>query len=351
MSVRQDALRRQYEERVDSRGVPVPPGFDRNGRPLPRVRTRNLFWRWFWLLFLLALLGGFLYGRKPISDWYANRFQRQSGPVAPAGQATTQLLHAAGQLDEAAAKAYVEPSVAELNQICEIVRNSPNVRENAAYSKIMSAVEFFYQKDNNAVNAYASIRRPEKESDKAVRVIVFFGGAARFGRVASLAVGAELCGDVGAARCFVEALKPSDLSDFSEKTALRLVGDSGLAAALADNKVVAKARSVAAGLMLGIIAHEAGHQALCHTLNTAETVNLEISRNQEREADSFASSVIASSPFGEYILAGTLFWHYAMAMQQGDEAVAKTHPLSKERFENFVRANEELASSMGISVK
>ena len=243
----------------------------------------------------------------------------------------------------------MEPSVAELNQLCEYVRNAPNVRENVAYSAIMSEVEFFYQKDNNAVNAFASIKKSENESDKAVRIIEFCGGAARFGRVASLAVGVDLCGDAGAARRFVEALKVSDLSDFSEKTAVRLVGEAGLASALADDKVVAKARSVSAGLMLGVIAHEAGHQALCHTLNT-KTMNLEISRNQEREADSFASSVIASGPFGEYILAGTLFWHYAMAMQQGDDAVARTHPLSKERFENFVRANSELAASMGITL-
>ena len=350
MSIRQDALKRQYEERVSGNAAPMSKGFDGNGRPLPRVRPRNRFWRWFWLLFLITLLYGFLYGRKDIVQWYDRNF-RQDGIAKPVTLQEALPAREAGRLDESVAKAYVEPSMAEMNQLCEYVRNAPNVRENAAYSRIMSSVEFYCQRDNNVVNAYAAIKKPEKESEKSVRIIVFCGGAARFSRVASLAVGAELCGDAGAARRFVNALKSSDLSNFSEATAIRLIGDAGLAVALADDKVVAKARSVSAGLMLGVIAHEAGHQALCHTLNTAKTVNLEVSRNQEREADSFASSVIASSPFGEYILAGTLFWHYAMAMQQGDEAVESTHPLSKERFENFVRANSELAASMGISLK
>ncbi len=72
MSVRQDALKRQYEARAVGGGVPTPAprGFDGNGRPLPRVRPRNRFWRWFWLIFLLTLLGGFLHHRKAFVKWF-----------------------------------------------------------------------------------------------------------------------------------------------------------------------------------------------------------------------------------------------------------------------------------------
>ena len=348
MSVRQDALRRQYESRVDGNGAPATRGVDGNGRPIPRVRTRNRFWRWFWLLFLLTLLGGFLHGRGTLAKWYAKACGEGHENTAVGKALGSGRLAAADGAEANALKSYVNYSAAELNQLCEYVRNSPNVRENAAYNKIMSSVQFYYNADENVVNAYAGIR---KSDDKAVRIIVLLGGAARFGRVASLAVAAELCGDKGAGKRFVDALRPECLRKFDEATALSMVQDAGLVAAAADEKVLAKANAVSAGLMLGVIAHEAGHQALCHTLNTSEKVNLDISRNQEREADSFASSVIASSPFGEYILAGTLFWHYALAMQQGDSAVATTHPLSKERFENFVRANQELAASMGITLK
>ena len=347
MSIRQDALKRQYEGRVNGNGAPVPRGFDGNGRPLPRVRPRNRFWRWFWLLFLVSLLCGFLYGRRAMAKWYAKVYGEGCENTV-VGKALGIGRPAAADSGSNAVKGYVNYSAAELNQLCEYVRNSPNVRENAAYNKIMSSVQFCYDADENVVNAYAGIR---KSGDKTVRIIMLLGGAARFGRVASLAVAAELCGDKGAGKRFVDALSPECLRKFDEATALNMVQAAGLAAAAADEKVLAKAKAVSAGLMLGIIAHEAGHQALCHTLNTSEKVNLDISRNQEREADSFASSVMASSPFGEYILAGTLFWHYALAMQQGDSAVATTHPLSKERFENFVRANPELAASMGMKLK
>lgn len=356
---RMEAIRKQYEG-TPAPSSPVP--FGGRGRAYP-TRPRNAFWRWFWLAFLLAVLGTFFTAKGTISEWFSRIIHGEghgktlvgqlpgAGHLADGGQTGGKAVAGSANLDEASFAAFLNPTLAELNQLCEYVRNSPNVKENLAYSKIMSSVEFFYKGDDDAVNAYAALRKLDKTSDKLTRVIVFLGGAARFGRVASLAVGAELSGDKGAAKRFVDALSSKDLGKFDDKMAMRLARDAGLVSAFGNEGVVTKAKSVSAGLVLGIVAHEAGHQVLNHTLDTSKTVNLEISRNQEREADSFASSVIASSPFGEYILAGTLFWHYALAMQQGDEAVATTHPLSKERFENFVRANSELAATMGITIK
>jgi len=97
MSARKDALKRQYDERAAGGGAsdPSPRGFDGNGRPLPRVRPRNRFWRWFWLLFLLTLLGGFLHGRKPIAHWYAANFEKD-GTVTVVGRLLgTPNVHAA----------------------------------------------------------------------------------------------------------------------------------------------------------------------------------------------------------------------------------------------------------------
>ena len=78
--------------------------------------------------------------------------------------------------------------------------------------------------------------------------------------------------------------------------------------------------------------------------------NQEIARNHEREADSFASSITAACPFGEYVYEGILFWHYVLAKQEGNQAVASTHPLSRERLENTIRANPSKASMLGISM-
>ena len=49
------------------------------------------------------------------------------------------------------------------------------------------------------------------------------------------------------------------------------------------------------------------------------------------------------------MFAGTLFWSYALAKQSDDiSGAGNSHPLWKERFENFVRANSEKAAAMGI---
>ena len=109
------------------------------------------------------------------------------------------------------------------------------------------------------------------------------------------------------------------------------------------------AQAVSAGMIIGILAHEMGHVCLGHVMgpNYYKT-NQEIGRNHEREADSFASSITAATPFGEYVYEGMLFWHYVLAQQQGNEAVESSHPLERERLENLIRANSSKASALGI---
>jgi len=372
---RMEAIRKQYQGSEAAQ-----PQQATCGQPYP-ARPRHRFWLWFWGAFLFLLIVGFLFGRQPImekarevcgsgtgSSAPAAAVAAHQGATAPAHQGATaqapqvaaapapqeaanpahQGAAPATQVSDEAFLAYVNPTMAEMSQLCEYIRNAPNVKNNPLYAGIMGNVQFVFQDDNDVVNAYAGLQ--DAANGQKIPVIIYLAGAARFGRVAALAVAAELSGDKGAGKRFVAAVRPRDFTGFSNAVAARIVREAGLVPALATESVVTKAKSVSAGLMLGILAHEAGHQALGHVLDQSQTVNLEISRNQEREADSFASSVIASSPFGEYILVGTLFWHYALAQQENDQTVATTHPLSKERFENFVRANAELAASMGITV-
>lgn len=352
---RMEAIRKQYE------GSSLPTG-NQPPRRASRVYPRNRFWRWFWCLLLLSILGGFFGFKDSVIPWFSRLFgieescseeKAENTALNPGFVATHQGASPAEggvQTPEGLAQ-YVTPSDSEMNQLFEYVRNSSHVKDNVLYANIMSSVRFGYDSENDVVNAYAGVVKV-KETDKNVTPVIFFlGGAARFGRLAALAIAAERGGDKGAASRFVRAIGPADCSKMDMAAVERIIRDAKLASALADSATVNHAKSVAAGLMLGIISHEAGHQALGHCLKrSGGAVNLEISRNQEREADSFSSSVIASSPFGDYILAGTLFWHYALANQQG-ETVETTHPLSKERFENFVRANSELAASLGIVLK
>ncbi|MFG0253083.1 MAG: M48 family metalloprotease, partial [Phycisphaerales bacterium JB038] len=96
------------------------------------------------------------------------------------------------------------------------------------------------------------------------------------------------------------------------------------------------------------IAHEAGHIALGHTLATGD-LPLEVSRNQEREADSFAASVLATSPSQEALFLGQVFTAILLTWQQyawGDTEES-THPLAKERFENILRSHSAALKEMG----
>ena len=252
---------------------------------------------------------------------------------------------------------YFCPNEAEMVQLFEFVRHSPVVQENSQYSKIMNAARFVYVidsrlKDADVVNAFATYESRDSEGNPSDPAVYFLGGAAKIGRIASLAVAArKYGGDGDAVRRFVNFLKGTSISPFSDSDAVMALVGADLLNALDDDALQIKARDIAAGLVLGIIAHEVGHLVLGHLASKGGVNyyqrNRDISRNQERDADSFASSVLASSPFGEPVLEGTLLWFFILASQE-EGSEESTHPLSKERFENFVRANPDLAKSLGF---
>ena len=244
---------------------------------------------------------------------------------------------------------YIQPTETEVTQLFEYVRRSPAVQDNLSYAEIMNHARFEYRADPNrkeddAVNANAGL---DEEGKPRIRL---FGGAARIGRVAALSIAAmEYGDDANAGQRFIGTLKASQCANFTVNDGVQIVNDAGLVGALKNDGVITKAKTISAGLMLGIIAHEAGHLSLGHSFSKVNYYlsNLEVARNREREADSFASSVIATSPFGESVLMGTLLWYFVLASQE-EGARETTHPLSKERFENLVRANPDLAKALGL---
>jgi len=246
---------------------------------------------------------------------------------------------------------YLTPSEAEIRQLYGYVASSPVVSENLQYRDRMDGMKLVYVPTNDIVNAVAR-RRVHKAKDGKVKILfdmAVYGGATRYARLVGLAAAQEESGIKGALRRLVEKMPRRLCSQCTETDALKVVENAGLAPALADPAIRQKAVSYSSGMLIGVLAHEVGHHSLGHLLAFEEKTNLEIARNREREADSFASSVISASPFGEYIFAGTLFWHYAVAMQSdADSDAGLSHPLSRERFENFVRSNRDKAAAMGI---
>ena len=266
----------------------------------------------------------------------------RAGETDVRGQTVASL--SAKENAEAQAAAYLTPTQEEFLQWWDAVRGSMHVRMNESYNASASKVKLQYLSDNDQINAFAA-----RAQDGDGYLIAFYGGAVRFSRLASLAVAVDMCGRPGTASRFAKTIDTGGM--MSRKMAMDIMSDCGLDEAFSLPGVQTKAQAVSAGMIIGVLAHEMGHVCLGHVMGpNYYKMNQEIGRNHEREADSFASSITAATPFGEYVYEGTLFWHYVLAQQEGNEAVESTHPLERERLENLIRANSSKASALGIGL-
>ena len=224
------------------------------------------------------------------------------------------------------------------------IRMSPHIVDNVQYAAVVEKVKFYYKQDDSEVNAYAGVG---KADGKPVRFVCLCGGAVLFSRLASLAVSSQQLRKDGSCARFLRAIRPADCGRMDEDRAVALIERAGLRSALGSVEVITRARSISAGMLMGMLAHEVGHHALGHTVGQAQ--NLEIARNQEREADSFASSIIQANDFGEHILEGSLIWWYALAQQESVNGETTSHPASRERYQNFIRSNAAMAHMLGFT--
>ena len=311
-----------------------------------------------WCIHLLLWLGlvlffatrGWLSGCRRGSEASSAPVQSSSSGVAPDGGRHVQ--DGVAKVSAEQVKAYLTPSESEVEHLYRMVVTAPFVAENLQYRERLNDIPFVYIATNDIVNASSGRRVVEKDGEKGLAFhTVFFGGAARYARLVGLAAALQDAGHKDMLKKFVAAMPRRFCGICDEESCEKFIVANGLDEALADEKVRLRAMSYSSGTIISVLAHECGHHALGHLLGFPDKQNLEIDKNQEREADSFASSVISASPFGEFIFAGTLFWHYAVAMQsEGDSDAKRDHPLSRERFENFVRANRDKAAAMGITL-
>jgi len=349
---RKSDIERLYRQSREMNGYASPQRALRDGTPPHRPGSGiGGCLKWLALLVLLGVGAWFWYG--PVVAWLNGGSSQP--PIAPAStqppaQASKLANGGESQVTVAQVKAYLTPSDAEMDQLYSYVVNSPFVAENLQYRDRLKNIPFVYIDTNDTVNAAAGRRIVDKDGKKGLAFhTVFYGGAARYARLVGLAAALQDAGHTDMLKKFVAAMPRSFCARCNDDDCVSFIAENGLGAAFADEKIRQKALSYSSGTIVSVLAHECGHHALGHLLGFSEKRNLEIDRNQEREADSFASSIISASPFGEYIFAGTLFWHYAVAVQADrDSDAASNHPLSKERFENFVRANAEKAAAMGI---
>lgn len=239
----------------------------------------------------------------------------------------------------------------ELQQLMMYVLSSAHVTTNERYADTAARTSFVVARDTHDVNAFATVAEEGE-------MIVLLGGAIRMANLLSAAyVGSTALKDSGTykgnlfaqiieamGRYCIEceaAISPDAACRFGEGHNLHLI--------MADATLRKRARSFAAGMLVGILAHEFGHLALGHCHGTRP--NPEVSRNMEREADSFASSVISSSPFGDYLIFGSILWESVWVwVQDTTGEIESSHPLSRERLSDLIRANPSTADELGIGI-
>ena len=249
---------------------------------------------------------------------------------------------------------YLVDTETEVRQLFEYVRQSAFIRGNEQYAKKMKDVRFIYSATNDAVNAYAGV----DPSNAAQRVMNCFAGEIRIAKVLGLAAAAQLCGEKGAIAKLMDKLPPQSCCSLSIEDAARLICECGFDAYLAKEEIRTKAKSIAAGEIVGTLAHETGHIVLGHLEGNELKVwmNMEVRRNYESQADLVASSIMSTSPFGEYVFLGRVFYFW-VNMQKTDALIKQNvpkneldHPLNRERYVSFVLANKEKAAAFGFPI-
>jgi hypothetical protein len=238
-------------------------------------------------------------GAKPL-DW-------KMGHLSPPGQTRT----VAEEGDSTAV------SHEDIHQAAQLVFFSRHVRTNALYRERAATTSVIYVQEDASVNAFATDRAIPSLAVEPPMICIF-GGLAEAINLAALSLGlsgvggqygenrflSEMFQSIGRAIVESAGMLPPEMA-----TAIRnpLLGNIE---SYERDRVGRKARSFQAAMILTVIAHELGHICLGHTLGVS--TNNEVSRNQEREADSFAASVTASSPFSDYIVSGGIFWWVIM---------------------------------------
>jgi len=249
---------------------------------------------------------------------------------------------------------YLESTAGEAKQLFEYVRQSALVQDNRQYAALMADVGFVFDATNDEVNAVAC-RKVDAEG-KESRWITCYAGQMRYGKVVALAAAAEMGGNKGAVKAMMDAMTPMQCMRLDLNEAAALLRKCNLDRFLFDEAVLSRAKSIGAGEVLGVFAHEVGHQVLGHNYQDGKDfLNNSVRKDYESQADLFAAAVMSSSPFGEYVFAGRVFALW-VRMRQTEQIIAKIpereldHPLDRDRFVALVTANKEKAAALGIEL-
>ena len=242
----------------------------------------------------------------------------------------------------------------EFRHAVRLVGESELVQTNGDYRRQFAEIAFHFDVADSAYNAYA-LKEAVLLSDgtrACPPAAVFCGGMANAISLISVSLAVYLEDRLdsilrftyqdmgraivagGARFAIEESVRIFDRNlRFKMQELVRQQGDS----------VFAAVRAVRTSMYLYTLTHEVGHILLGHT--KGDRPNSDVSRNQEREADSFAASVLSTCPNREFhYLAGALSEALMVwADRAAGDPAPTSHPASRERFINFIKSNREAA--------
>lgn len=252
----------------------------------------------------------------------AVRVPTRAAGLSSARADPTQRQRSGSFFDSRIFEGIVRPNPATIHRMFDMIRSSPHVSDNQLHSeRARSSALHVCFKDvdptgprvySTASGVFRCEHCAEPGPKAASAVIVMPSAFFTFVGLLSIYVGAPLLLDRGVARNSVAKHRIAECAEVL-RSPDQLQGSTGRSLeararrAAADAGVLPIARDIADGASLIVLAHELGHWAYGHIAGPKGS--FEVSRNNERDADSFAASVVAtlSSP-DRALLGGVMFW-------------------------------------------
>lgn len=228
------------------------------------------------------------------------------------------------------------PDASEVGELRNLVFQAQHVVSNPDYAEKTRGTRFRYDADDPDFNAYASQGFVGPE-------IVILGGL-----VHEFAVMALHTAPPGVA----QQAETSALALYMDRRAASPAPAAAVPLTSSDPVLLRWQRELLSAMVMFVIGHELGHVCYAHIYGPGYSGQpLDVCRNQERDADSFAASVIAASTFADSWLFGQLAALLTMALKESEGVITEygTHPTARERLLNAVRNNHEAAESLGIT--
>lgn len=230
-----------------------------------------------------------------------------------------------------------------LTQILNMCKTTGYIDGNPVYKKIANNIDISVEYIDD-VNAYAN------GDNEHGYVIVMYAGLLKSFEFIGLALAVYMKNQ--------DLIQLRDACNFLGKTAQSGFNQSNFDFGVKqlqydkfDNEYIkVNTESFTTGCILAVIAHELGHNILGHTERSE--IDYPISRNDERQADLVAQSIIAALPYQDKNIIASIcvFTLFTWMSTEYDGPVA-THPDSRERVYNAWRSNEEYFNSIHFDIE